>query len=289
MYGASAALARPWIRLSMILRSGLRVIAYHGVEDIELFRTQMAFLVEDFEPVTAAEVTQGSYTTRTRPVWVTFDDGDNSLVKPAMPVLKEYGICATAFICLGLVDASEPFWWEVVEEAIARNVVPPDEISRLKELHDDERRGRIAQIAASLEALGEEPLVGHQLATADLRRWVYSRHSLGNHTWDHPLLGMCESEEQRRQIVAAHVWLVDNFDPSDLLFAYPNGNYSSTSEAILRQLGYGVGVLFDYRVDRGLNPLQMSRIRVNATDSFSEFKAKVSGIHPMIHSALGRS
>ena len=288
-YGASGVLARPWMSLSTGWRPSLRVVAYHGVQDVELFRIQMAFLANHLEPVTATEVIEGSFTTGRSPVWVTFDDGDQSLMELAMQVLDEYGISATAFICPGLVDTSEPFWWEVVQEAIARNVVPPDEISRLKQLHDSERRGRTAQIGASLEALDGKPLVREQLTTVDLRRWVDAGHSLGNHTWDHPLLDMCEPEEQRHQIVAAHEWLVDHFSPEDLLFAYPNGNHSPASEAILRELGYAVGALFDHRVHRGADPLQMSRIRVNAADGFSEFKAKVSGIHPMIHSVLGRS
>ena len=125
-----------------------------------------------------------------------------------------------------------------------------------------------------------------QLTTADLHSWVESRHSVGNHTWDHPLLDMCEPMEQRRQIVAAHDWIAGHFGPKELLFAYPNGNHSTDSEAVLRELGYAVGVLFDHQVHRGAEPLRMSRIRwVNATDSVSEFKAKVSGIHPMIHKA----
>ncbi len=288
-YGASAALARPWMSLSTTWRSSLRIVAYHNVEDVELFRIQIAFLADNLEPITAAEVVRGSFIARRSPVWVTFDDGDPSLVELAMPVLNEFGISATAFICPGLVDSLEPFWWEVVEEAIASNIVPSDEVSRLKHVDDRERRRRITQIGAALEASNGKSLVREHLTTDELRNWVGSRHSLGNHTWDHPLLDMCEPQEQRRQIVVAHDWLADRFSPKDLLFAYPNGNHSPAAEAILRELGYAVGVLFDHRVHRGRNPLHMSRIRVNSADGLSEFKAKVSGIHPVIHRALGRS
>ena len=288
-YGASAALARPWMSLSTTWRSSLRIVAYHGVEDMELFRIQIAFLADNLEPITASEVVRGSFTARRNPVWVTFDDGDPSLVELAMPVLNEYGISATAFVCPALVDSLEPFWWEVVEEAIASNLVPSEEVSRLKHVDDSERRRRIAQLGAALEASNGKSLVRNHLTTDDLRNWVGSRHSLGNHTWDHPLLDMCEPQEQRRQIVVAHHWLADRFSPKDLLFAYPNGNHSPAAEAILRELGYAVGALFDHRVHRGRDPLHMSRIRVNASDTLSEFKAKVSGIHPVIHRALGRS
>ena len=275
--------------LSTTWRSSLRIVAYHNVEDMELFRIQIAFLADNLEPITAAEVIRGSFTARRSPVWVTFDDGDPRLVELAMPELNEYGISATAFICPGLVDSLEPFWWEVVEEAIASNLVPSDEVSRLKQVDDSERRVQVRKIGEALEdRIGRRPM-GDQLTTGDLHRWIAAGNFLGNHTWDHPLLNMCEPQEQRQQIAAAHEWLTDNFSLDNLLFAYPNGNHSPAAEAILRELGYAVGVLFDHRVHRGRNPLQTSRIRVNSADGLSEFKAKVSGIHPVIHRALGRS
>ena len=194
-----------------------------------------------------------------------------------------------------MIDSTEPFWWEVIEMAIAEKVelegrlVGPGELSRLKLVHNNERRVQVQKIGEALEDRIGRPPIGEQLTTGDLHRWVAAGNSLGNHTWDHPLLDMCEPQEQRRQIVVAHDWLADRFSPKDLLFAYPNGNYSPAAEAILRELGYAVGVLFDHRVHRGRNPLYMSRIRVNSADGLSEFKAKVSGIHPVIHRALGRS
>ena len=157
-YGASAAFVRPWMWLNMASRPGLRVIAYHGVGDVELFRIQMAYLVNNFHPVTAADVVEGGFMDRRDPVWVTFDDGDQSLVKLAMPVLNEFDISATAFICPSVVDTSEPFWWDIVQEAINTNLVSAGEILRMKHLDDDARRERTAEIGSSMAALSEEPL-----------------------------------------------------------------------------------------------------------------------------------
>ena len=282
---------------SRVGMSTLRVLAYHAVPDAASFERQVGYLIRHFNLITARQAVAVIARNETidRPLWITFDDGDSSIVERGLAALNEFDVSATLFVCPGMIDSTEPFWWEVIEMAIAEKVelegrlVAPGELSRLKLVHDNERRVQVRKIGEALEdRIGRRPM-GDQLTTGDLHRWIAAGNFLGNHTWDHPLLNMCEPQEQRQQIAAAHEWLTDNFSLDNLLFAYPNGNHSPAAEAILRELGYAVGVLFDHRVHRGRNPLQTSRIRVNSADGLSEFKAKVSGIHPVIHRALGRS
>ena len=92
-----------------------------------------------------------------------------------------------------------------------------------------------------------------------------------------------------RESDSAREWLMDKSGANTPLFAYTNGKHTPAFEARLGDIGYQIVALFDHRVHRVRNPPQMSRIRVNSTDSLSEFKAKVSGIHPVIHRALDRS
>ena len=140
----------------------------------------------------------------------------------------------------------------------------------------------------AVESKRGSPVARRQLTSDELTRWIESGHTIGNHSWDHPLLDRCEEDEQLRQIDRAHEWLVDRFGEATL-FAYPNGNFTHSVDSRLRQLGYSAALLFDHRLhDRG-DPLRMSRIRVNADDELSEFRAKVSGLHPWIHHALGRT
>ena len=289
-------LSRPMLSLSPFGRR-LRVLAYHDVPNAESLRQQVEWLIEHFTPVTIEQALRIMVGDREsdRAVLLTFDDGDPSVIENALPVLTEMGVYAILFVCPGVIDSDLPFWWQVVENAIEGEVemegraVDKAELGRLKKLPDPERRRRVAVIRDAVETSIGQPPRQKQLTTDELRRWVVPGHAIGNHTWDHPLLGTCEREEQIRQVDAAHEWLIENLGASNLLFAYPNGNHTSVTEARLRELGYQVGALFDHRLHRGENPLQMSRIRVNAADTLDEFQAKVSGMHPFVHRALGRS
>lgn len=285
-YAALRAMAIPWKTLR---RGGIRILAYHGVPDRELFRRQMAHLVNHYSPVGGL----ADPPTAKPPVWVTFDDGDPSIIDVGLSVLGEFGVRTTAFICPGAIDTSEPFWWQVVESAIARGVsvdgkrIPPDEVSTLKTLPDDRRRERVDAIRSSLEdSLGERLRV-RQLTTLEVQDWLASGHTVGNHTWDHPVLSNCSPGEQSRQITTADRWLKENGMDTDL-FAYPNGNWSPASETTLAEAGYSVGLLFDHEIADASGSLTMSRVRVNGTDPMNEFIAKVSGVHPALLRKMGR-
>ena len=277
------------------LGSGLRVLAYHAVGNAELFDEQISYLAQAFNPIRAEEAARGLKRRSQRPpVWVTLDDGDPSLVDVALDVLTRHGIEATAFVCPAVIGTSEPFWWEVVEAAAAESIeieglrVDPTTVAWLKTVADRDRRYFVRAARESVETRTGFSLVRPQITRPQLRRWVDAGHAIGNHTWDHPLLDMCDDQEQLHQVNAAHEWLVDELRSDVKLFAYPNGNSTATTERRLQSLGYQVAALFDHRVHKGSNPLQMSRIRVNATDPLEEFKARVSGIHPAVHRTLNR-
>ena len=111
--------------------------------------------------------------------------------------------------------------------------------------------------------------------------------SVGNHTWDHPVLVNCDPA-QRDQIESAHRWLVDRYGWVTS-FAYQNGDHTEFGERVLEELGCTTAALFDHRAHKFGSPSRIFRIRVNAFDPIWEFKARVSGVHPSLHNAVGRS
>lgn len=284
------AVASPWIATTSRWQQHLRVIAYHEISDARAFASQMAFLIENFQPVTIEEALNPSLFSRhRRPVWITFDDGDPSIIEPGLTVLSQYGVSATAFICPGLVDTEDPFWWQTVQSAVELGLTGADTVRRLKSRPDSERREVVAGLRRKVEDALDAPLHRRQLTSAELHRWVGAGHNLGNHTWDHPMLDQCEDLEQVRQIETAHRWIEERFDAAHPVFAYPNGNTTGTSREALADLGYAMALLFDHQTADLKDPLAVSRIRVNADDTLDEFKARVSGVHPFLHHALRRS
>ncbi len=293
-FKAMALGSRARIRLDSSRR--LRVLAYHDVPDAARFALQLQYLSEHFTPVDlgqALEILSGSQSVD-RPVWLTFDDGDPSVVENGLEALSELGITATLFVCPGHVDTEEPYWWHIAERALDLGIeidsgtAPDEALARLKGMPDEQRRREIHRLAAFIAERKGSPHRFGQLTTEQIRRWLDEGNSLGNHTWDHPILNRCAPEEQRRQIEAAHHWLRDNSPMKRNVFAYPNGTSTAYAESVLSELGYEAALMFDHRIAQSGHPLRTSRIRVNANDDMDTLMARVSGVHPFIHHSLGR-
>lgn len=295
-YRALAALSRLAVAGELAPR-GLRVLAYHDVPDGESLHDQISWVSRHFRVVTLDEALDGLRTggDLADAVLITFDDGDPSVVVEGGPVLDSLDVKAVMFICPGMVDTREPFWWQVVHAAIDAGVeldgriVTHHEVARLKEVSDDERRETVAKLRSLLEYQRSTPHpISAQVTSTDLRSWVAAGHDIGNHTWDHPMLDTCDPETQERQILAAHEWLQTRGLMDTPVFAYPNGNSTEHADSLLRQLGYGGAMMFDHRIQRARDSWHISRLRVNVGDTRDEFMARVSGVHPILHSLAGR-
>lgn len=271
----------------------LRVLGYHDVPDPGLFDQQMRWLRRAMWPVPLLEGIEALAAGRSDPraTAITFDDGNPSIIDHALPVLERHGFEATAFICPALVDTSEPYWWQVVQAAGDAGLSSLAGVSwtvpRLKIVPDEKRRQVVADLRRRVEAARGAPIRARQLTSVELDRWIASGQQIGNHTWDHPMLDQSEQQAQRFQIRTAHEWLVDRFGVSDF-FAFPNGNSAPASRAELESLGYRAAFLFDHAVARSRDLLAVSRIRINGADPLQEFKAKVSGLHPALHTVRSR-
>ena len=283
--------------LGFLLGRSLRVLAFHGILDPTGFKEQMEWLVDRCTPVSASRVV-GALSGAPLPagaVWVTFDDGHPSVVEQGLPVLLSLGIPATMFICPGVVDTDKPFWWQVIERGIELDVgfdqrpLTPAEVTRAKLLPDDVRRRMVEQVQVTIAEITGSRFTTSQLSTAHLERWIRAGNSIGNHTWDHPMLDRCTQLEQRRQVALAHEWIIERLAPDQLLFAYPNGNWTRDAEAVLREFGYHAATLFNHRLSDLVDPFKLSRLRTNADGDLSRFRATVSGTHPFLSRLLRRT
>lgn len=219
-------ITRPTLRLT---RRKLRVLAYHGVSDQRQFGRQLGYLTARYVLVSGAEVAtavRGGAHLPDRALWITFDDGQRSVVEHGLPELERVGAVATMFVCPGLIAEGEPFWWSVVAAAAGRGSVSfggrewADEslVRHLKTVPDAARR----EFVATLPTPAPDPL-DQPVDEAGLQRWIGAGMEVGNHTWDHPMLDQCSPEAQRTQIERAHHYLEQVTGTAPTMFAYPNG------------------------------------------------------------------
>jgi peptidoglycan/xylan/chitin deacetylase (PgdA/CDA1 family) len=279
-----------------------RAVAYHDVTDGETFRAQMQWLSQHSEPVTSADIAEAFDTgvrLPPRAVWITFDDGHAGVVERAQPVLDEFGIRATLFVCPGLVESGVPPWWEVIEVASRYELLPKvhdterdvgDLIRYLKRVPDRRRRDIVDETWGSIVDAGLESVFSPPLSITQLRNWVAAGHSVGNHTWDHPCLDQCDAHEQAEQIVRADEWLRSALPDHPRVFAYPNGDWTRAAEEVLEDLEYRIAALFDHRLNTSLaNRLRVSRLRVSSDAPLARFRAVASGSHSGVYNVVRRS
>jgi peptidoglycan/xylan/chitin deacetylase (PgdA/CDA1 family) len=200
-----------------------------------------------------------------------------------MPLLRQYAIPATLFICPGLVDTDRLHWWQAVERAGSAGLLDTstgDVLRTLKASTDLDRRRAVAEIETSLAGtVGGAG--GQQLTSEQLREWLAAGNDLGNHSYDHPRLDRCSADEQVMQIQAAHDWLTAFVGSPPQLFAWPNGDPADASLGLLRALRYRAVLVCDHRLSQR-TPMAVSRVRIDADDSVARLRSVLSGAHPTV-------
>ena len=270
----------------------LRIIGAHGVVDGAAFREQLESIQRNYNVVSQAEVLDwlgGGRSLPRRAVWITFDDGDPSVVEVGLPQLIQAGLSATMFICPGLIEQNSQPWWSLAAEAMAAGWQPIgyEEVEDFKVIPDQLRRNLLSEAASFL---ARPPTGGPALSYAQLQRWTDAGNSIGNHTWDHPCLDQCDVTAQEDQITRADTWLHEHITGYVPVFAYPNGDWTASAERILEKLGYRGVCLFDHQVNRiDLNAMRLSRLRLAAGASIPRTEALLAGLHSILLSRMVQS
>jgi peptidoglycan/xylan/chitin deacetylase (PgdA/CDA1 family) len=278
-------------------RSRLVVLAYHGVDDPDLFAEQLGWLRLHRRPISlddlAATVRDGR-PLREPSFLVTFDDGRRSVLSQGAPVLEALDIPAVLFVVAGLVGTSVPYWWDEVEElsaAGATTSVDPRSGHQLtvalKEVPDQDRRTAIDELRAT-SPVTATPYP--HLGPAELVDLESRGIAIGSHSLTHPCLDRCSTDEVISELSDSRRRLEDWLGHPVRSMAYPNGNVDDRVAGAAATAGYDLGFVFDHRLTHlpPPDPLRISRLRVDTTDSLERFKGIVSGVSPLVLGIRGR-
>jgi peptidoglycan/xylan/chitin deacetylase (PgdA/CDA1 family) len=272
----------------------LTVLAYHGVDDPDRFAGQLDHLVRVGRPVALDDLTgalAGRRPLPERAVLLTFDDGERSLLEAGLPLLREHGLPAVAFVVVGLLDTQEPFWWTEVEQLAraANGPAGPAPATLVRQLKARPDRERLEVLADLRRAAPTPPAAVPQLRRDELPLLEAAGVAVGNHTMTHAVLPRCDDAKVAAEVGQAHRILEAALGHPPAAFAYPNGDWDERAERHLTELGYAAGFLFDHRVSPRApgHRLRVSRVRVNSDTSLDRFAAIVSGLHPALHHARG--
>jgi peptidoglycan/xylan/chitin deacetylase (PgdA/CDA1 family) len=277
----------------------LAVLTYHDVPDGAVFDHHLDVLDEmgifvSLEDV-AATATDGK-PLPSRPVLVTFDDGDPSVLETAAPRLHARGIPGVVFLVTDLIGTDDVLWTAEVEQLVAsggRTSVDRTTNGRalartLKSHPDHIRRQVIEQLRAT--ATGHRPRA-RQLDATDIARLTQFGMAVSSHTMSHPCLPQCSDEAIEREVAGSRSALGDLLGRPPLALAYPNGYFDPRSRRAVANAGYTLAFGFDHRLSPvpPIDPYAVSRLRLNGQASENRVRTVVSGLHPVIHHLLGRA
>lgn len=259
----------------------LRVLAYHTVPDEMAFEKQVIYLKSQYNIISIENLQSHVRLNQPlpkNPLLITFDDGDITVLQKGLPVLKKHNLSSCLFIITGLINNSNDVWIKRIEakemEEGKTYFQAREVVKRFKQITNAERMKKMA----SYPEVSKQ-----QLSTGDLREM--SRHGMfiGNHTHTHPMLDKCSYEEIAEELSKAKSVFKEFQLPGFKVFAYPNGNADEQTTKVLKDFNMELVFLFDHKINnKVIDPLNISRIRVDSDTEMTEFKSKVSGAHPFL-------
>ncbi len=291
------------------LLGGATILGYHRVTDAtrdhygmcigpQHFAEQMEVIRRLARPVSLLKLLQqlrnGSLEPRS--IAITFDDGYADNFYQAKPILEEYEIPATVFICTGY--AGREFWWDELERLIMSSAAKRDllqlwaqasafGLQRTMVSHQKRgsqhllTRGQLHQmlyrwmLAMDVEELGcamkavrswAGPVsaaapTDRAMNRAELLQLVNSGLiELGAHTHNHAMLPYLPLQRQAEEILKSRQELEDLLALPVAGFSYPNGRTTVDAKRVAREAGFVYGCTSLHNMVRpGCDVYELSR------------------------------
>jgi len=204
----------------------------------------MAYLAKNYVVVKASHIKTAPIDSEKAVVAITFDDAFVSVLKNAIPVLKNHRFTATIFVPTG--NLGQPPRWKMENDY-------PDKYEIV--MNEEE--------IVQLEKDGFEVL---------------------SHTVSHPNLTEIHSIPLQKELRESKQVLEKIVGHEVCGLSYPHGDYNATVCETARQVGYRFGFTIEpLAADSSPDDMKIGRFNVSPKDSLTKFKLKVSGAYAVVH------
>lgn len=278
----------------------LHVLTYHRVLDGHHFDEQMAYLSQEYDVISAADLLRAIREDRELPagsLLITFDDAYQDFADCAWPVLKRYDLPATLFVPTAFPDNPDHiFWWDRLQQALeqtprrdtldtpagrfplitaARRKKAYRKIrNHVKQLPYTELLSRIDKICSELDA---PPAPHRVLGWNALRALADQGVTLAPHTRYHRYLDQLKAEEVEEEVVGSMQDIKREIGTAPPIFAYPDGRFNNTVVQILED----AGILAAFTTVKGVNDMQsadkmrLRRINIGPHATVHDLRARL--------------
>ena len=259
----------------------LRVLAYHTVEDSVVFDKQIHYLKNNFQIINLELLNRHlfqNFPLPEKPLLITFDDGDISIREKGLDILIKHQVPSVLFVITSLINTNKAYWWDEI-----RYYGENDGNRMSWEVKSWKNKERLIYLQNLIKSSTKPKLQKEQLNNSQLEQLSKAGMQIANHSHTHPMFDRCSKYELEQELRTS-VDILNKLGYQPDIFAYPNGNFNATSELELKNAGIKLAFLFDHKInEKQINPLRISRIRVDSDIDLKEFKVKVSGFHSFIY------
>lgn len=259
----------------------IRVLAYHTINEVQNFEKQILYLKDNYSLISLEQLYGHVYAGTAlpaNPLLITFDDGDYSVYKNGIKILKKNNVPAVCFIITSIIGTKIPFWWKELEHYLG-NRQGYKKTWEVKKYRNKDRISFLKKVRASSE---KSAFQQQQLTSNELEEMKSNGIDICNHSHTHPVFDQCTNSEIQTELKESIKFLKDrNFIYS--VFAYPNGNSTQKTEKFLKEFNIKLAFLFDHKINHEIsNPLRISRLIVNDSTSIPKLRFILSGWHSKV-------
>lgn len=218
------------------------VLYYHGVKnaDAKGFRKQMAYLTKKCSVVKPSEIKNIYVDGAKTLAAITFDDAFVSVIKNAVPILKEYALPAGFFVPTGSLGQAP--CWQMPENCPDRN-----------------------EMIMSKEQIIELDNDGFEIFS---------------HTFSHPVLAKIPNSMLEAELANSKITLEKILGHKVYAISYPHGAHDQRVCDAAKRAGYQLGFTIEPQIiDNLTDDMQIGRFHVSPQDNLLKFKLKATGAY----------
>jgi peptidoglycan/xylan/chitin deacetylase (PgdA/CDA1 family) len=258
----------PFLFKEIIQRNKTTILLFHDI-DVETAKNIFSYLKKNYSIIGLVDFLKAVSENKQLPkksLILTFDDGNIGNYY-LLPIIKDYDIPITVFLCASVINTNRHFWF---------NYSPLNLPTRkLNSLTNNQRITILAQTGFNQEKEYEEPQALQWTQINEMRQYV----DFQSHTLFHPNLPQCNDHEAEKEISKSKEILENEYGFDVYAIAYPNGDYSEREIWLSKKTGYKCGITVDYGFNTVKTDLfKLKRISVNDTSDLNELIVKSSGV-----------
>ena len=271
----------------------------------EKFEKEMKYLSRNFSVIPfsqAIDLLKNENNWPRFPVVISFDDGYRDIYFNAFPVLERFNLSAIVFVSTRMVEKSEPFWWDELEDLVEHNHLEEiklalencfspeydldlgffkqiqdkkvfletltEQIKKIKGRYREELLNRLKSLLKS-----EKEAKGEVLSWDEIKKLRKNGIEFGSHTHNHYLLTFEDPKTIAEELKTSKQKLEENLEEKIEYLSYPSGLYNPETEKIAKECGYKAGCSNSYGFNhKGTDLFSLKRLSLEESQSLDDFK-----------------